>query len=508
MCKMVSSASIDFAKEILEPVLDMIHNQEKRNAFFINDTYYSYKDFGGYISAIRSEVKSCGDNEDKVGLVINDDIQTYAGIFALWLEGKCYVPLHPQWPLERCEEIVGQIGLSHIIDSSSETRYKNVNVIKTGEFEPDFKELERSVSVPESALAYILFTSGSTGKPKGVQISRQNVAAFMAAFWKTGISVDKEDRCLQCFDLSFDVSVQSYLVALTKGACVYTVPSGEIKFLGVAGLVEDKKITFGAIAPSVLRYLQPYYEEIDFSSLRQCIVTAEASPIDLVENWRKYAKKVEVYDFYGPTEATVYSTYYKVIGNGNDKTYNGIISIGKPMDQFVSIIIDDEGKVVKDGEKGELCIAGPQLSVGYWNDEEKNAKSFFDFEYEGKVHRFYHTGDLCFVGDEGNIMYSGRIDNQAKIQGFRVELSEIEFHAHTFLQGVNVVCVAFENEKKLTEIAMFIESPEMDTQDLIAYLRTKMPQYMIPTKIVFEQKFPINTNGKIDRKKLKSSIIS
>lgn len=503
----VISTHSAFVREVLQPVLELIHDQPKRNAFCINDTYYSYKDFGGCISAIRSELKRCDDDEDKVGLVINDDIQTYAAIFALWLEGKCYVPLHPHWPLERCEEIISQIGLLTIIDSSSTTRYSNVGVIQTNGLEPGFKELEKSVDAPDSALAYILFTSGSTGKPKGVQISRQNVAAFMAAFWKTGISVDKEDRCLQCFDLSFDVSVQSYLAALTKGACVFTVPSGEIKFLGAAALIDEKKITFGAMAPSMLRYLQPYFEEIDFSSLRQCILTAEASPIDLVENWMKYAQNVEVYDFYGPTEATVYSTYYKLMGNGKDKTYNGIISIGKPMDEFVSVIIDDDGKVVKDGEKGELCIAGPQLSIGYWKDAEKNAKSFFNLEYEGKLTRFYHTGDLCFVGDDGNIMYSGRIDNQAKIQGFRVELSEIEFHAHTFLQGVNVVCVAFENEKKLNEIAMFVESPELDTQNLIAYLRTKMPQYMIPTRIFFENKFPINTNGKIDRKKLKSSII-
>lgn len=498
---------IDFEKEILDPVLYFIQSQPERNAFFINDTFYSYKDFGGYIVGIRKVLSCICDKEDKVGLVINNDIQTYAAIFALWLEGKCYVPLHPYWPLERCEEIVEQIGLFNIIDSSPETRYKNVNVIKTDEVKAVFCELGRGISTLESALAYVLFTSGSTGKPKGIQISRQNVAAFLSAFWKTGISIDKDDRCLQCFDLSFDVSVQSYLSALTRGACVYTVPSGEVKFLSVAGLIDDKRITFGAIAPSILRYLQPYFAEIDFSSLRQCIVTAEACPIDLIESWKKYARNVEVYDFYGPTETTIYCTSYKLVGDGRDKTYNGIVSIGKPLDRFVSIIIDEEGKIVKNGEKGELCMAGPQLFFGYWNDEEKNAKAFFNLEYEGEMHRFYHTGDLCFVNEDGNIMYSGRIDNQAKIQGFRVELSEIEYHAHAFLQGVNVVCVAYENEKKITEIVMFVESSDMDAQELIAYLRTKMPQYMIPAKIVFEQHFPINANGKIDRKKLKSSII-
>ena len=435
---------ITFYEEVISPILNRMHEKADSPAFFINDTFYSYREFGCLVSGIRKEFSGIASNENKVGLVINNDIQTYATIFALWMEGKCYVPLHPNWPLERCLDIVSQVGLRHILDSSKVSRYTEVSVIGTMDLASEEVLPDGGRDVPDSALAYILFTSGSTGRPKGVQISRQNVAAFLDSFWKTGIVIGEDDRCLQCFDLSFDVSVQSYLVALTRGACVYTVPYGQMKFLSVAGLIDEHRITFGALAPSTLRYLQPYFEELDFSDFRQCIITAEAGHMDLVEDWLKHAPNTVVYDFYGPTEGTVYATGYRVKADGTDKTYNGIISIGKPFANVTAMILDENGRPVGVGEKGELCIAGPQVTPGYWMNDEKNKEAFSEIEANGETLRIYHTGDLCFQDADGDIMYSGRIDNQAKIQGFRVELSEIEFHAHSYLEGKNVVCVAYQ----------------------------------------------------------------
>lgn len=495
-----------FYEEVISPILNRIQEKTDRPAFFINDAFYTYRDLGRSISGIQKELSGIASCEDRIGLVINNDIQTYASIFALWMEGKCYVPLHPNWPLERCLDIVDQVGLRHVLDSSPVSRYASESVIMTGHLALGSTLPDCRGDIPDSALAYILFTSGSTGRPKGVQISRQNVAAFLNSFWQTGITIDKHDRCLQCFDLSFDVSVQSYLVALTRGACVYTVPYGQMKFLSVAGLIDEHRITFGALAPSTLRYLQPYFDELDFSDFRQCIITAEAGHMDLVEDWLKHAPNTVVYDFYGPTEGTVYATGYRVKADGTDKTYNGIISIGKPFANVIAMILDENGHSVGVGEKGELCIAGPQVTPGYWMNDEKNKEAFSEIKVGGETLRIYHTGDLCFQDADGDIMYSGRIDNQAKIQGFRVELSEIEFHAHTFLEGKNVVCVAYQNEKQLDEIAMFIESAPMDTEALVKYLRTKMPQYMIPARYVFMDVFPINQNGKIDRKEIKNRL--
>ena len=498
-----------FNTQIIEPILKSIHTYSDRNAFCINKEYFTYGRFSKEISKIREAIRNCSNTNKEVGLVINDDIETYASILALWMEGRCYVPLHPEWPIERCLDIVEQVQINLILDSSKSSRYTDNGstlVVNTKSLPDTPSKLEYNHSIDENELAYILFTSGSTGKPKGVMLTRRNIAAFMDSFWKTGIEIDETDRCLQCFDLSFDVSIQSFLVALTRGACCYTVPHGKAKYLYASGLIEDCHITFGAMAPSMLRYLKPYFDEIDATSLKACILTAEACPLNLMEEWYSCAKNTEIYDFYGPTECTIYCTYYKLTKGGKNKSLNGIISIGKPLANCVGLILDEQGNELPAGEKGELCIAGDQVTKGYWKNEEKNASSFFFKEVNGENMRFYHTGDLCYKDADGDIMYSGRLDHQAKIQGFRVEMGEIEHHASVFLEGKNVVCLAFDNNNGLTQIAMFIEGKEQDKESLLTYMKSKMPGYMIPSNIYYLPTFPLNENGKTDKKYLKSLI--
>lgn len=496
---------ITFETNILSQVMQSINECNTQNAFYIDGQYHKYHQFAQRISAIREQIRDMQSTEQIFALAIHDDLDTYASIFALWMEGKAYVPLHPNQPLERNLNIIDQVGLSNVLDSSNISVFEgqSLNVMHTSQYEYTTDYLDNWVETSDDALAYILFTSGSTGVPKGVQITRGNVAAFMDSFWETGINITEEDRCLQVFDLTFDVSVQSYLVALTRGACVYTVPYGQVKYLYAASLIQEHKLTFGAMAPSMLTYLRPYFDEFDATSMRTTILTAEACPVDLMEDWYKCAKNTEIYDFYGPTEATIYCTFYKLTRGGNNLSLNGIISIGKPLANVQAIIIREDGSLVEGQEKGELCVAGEQVTPGYWNNPEKNKSSFL--VRDGI--RYYHTGDLCYWETTGDIMYSGRIDQQAKIQGFRVELGEIEHHAREFYnKEYRVVAIAFDNAQKLTEIALFIESAEQDAQALLTYLRSKMPHYMIPSRIIYEPTFPLNKSEKIDRNILKSKL--
>ena len=347
-----------FYTQILNPIVKKNQGFQYRKAFCISEKYYTYGRFFQVVSDIRRSIRASAFNNKNVGLVVNDDIETYASIIALWLDGLCYVPLHPGWPKERCVEIIDQVEIDLIVDSSNSTRYEKFNVLKTINLPINEIDLNPLADVSTEDLAYILFTSGSTGKPKGVQLTRRNLGAFMDSFWKSGIKVTEEDKCLQAFDLTFDVSVQSYLVALIKGACVYTIPYGQVKYVYAAGLINNHHITFGAMAPSMLRYMKPYFEELDAKSLKNCILTAEACPLKLMEDWFKCAYNADIYDFYGPTEATIYCTYYKLSRHGANKSLNGIISIGKPLANVIGIVIDEQGNELPNGEKGELCVAG------------------------------------------------------------------------------------------------------------------------------------------------------
>lgn len=496
-----------FTSSILAPLLVNIETLGDRNAFCINECFYTYSNFGQAISKIRTALQQQPPVVKNVGLVANDDLETYAGIFALWLEGYAYVPLHPAQPAERNLEIISQAHIDLVISSDDALMYGAFKTINTSGLTFETMNLTPA-AISDTELAYILFTSGSTGKPKGVPIIRNNLAGFMKSFWQTGITIDESDRCLQCFDLTFDVSVQSFLVPLTKGACTYTIPHHEIKYSYVFGLLDDHQLTFGAMAPSMIRYLRPYFDEIDIPSMRYAILTAEASPLDLVMEWSKCIPNAKIYDFYGPTEATIYCTYYQVPLDGTAKELNGMLSIGKPMNGITAVIVDENSNILGQNQKGEMCITGIQLTTGYWENPEKNAESFFDLDNDGKTERYYRTGDLCYRDNDDDIMYSGRIDYQVKIQGYRIELGEIEHHARAFLSGQNVVVLPFENKTQNTELILFVEGTFEHFAELTAYLKLKVPAYMVPTRFMVEKAFPHNSSDKVDRKKLKELVVS
>ena len=410
-----------FDKYVLMPFIESCYKFKERNAFCINEQFFSYHDLFIRLGSIYEVIKKANIKTGNIGLVANDDIETYASIFAIWLNGYAYVPLHPQQPASRNLEIISQADIDIIIDSNNKLETTNCTIIDSSKLKFEATSLEYK-SVTENSLAYILFTSGSTGKPKGVQITQGNIGVFMKSFWETGIKIDPEDKCLQCFDLTFDVSAQSFLTALTKGACVYTIPHNQIKYSYVFGLLNDHRLTVGAMAPSMIRYLRPYFDEINIPEFKYCILTAEAIPIDLVSEWSKCIPNADIYDFYGPTEATIYCTYSKFNRQGTNKSLNGMMSIGKPMKGNIAIIVDDEKKILASYQKGELCISGDQVTRGYWKNEQRTSDSIFEISYLNRIMTFYKTGDICYFDDEGDIMLSGRMDYQVKIQGYRVAI--------------------------------------------------------------------------------------
>lgn len=495
---------INFNSTIIDQLINSFQQGEQK-AFCINEIYYTYHQLSQRIQAIRYTLQQNPPFQTEVGLVANDDIDTYASILALWMEGYAYVPLHPLQPLERCLDICQQVGCETILDSSKTSRYTDFHIITTSllvkkDFCPEYNK-----EISEETLTYILFTSGSTGKPKGVKISRRNIAAFAHAFDQTDIHLEATDRCLQCFDMTFDVSVQSYLMPLLHGACIYTIPHDQIKFSYVSGLMEDYQITFGAMAPSMVRMLKPYFDELYCESFRACILTAEASPLELIQAWhQRCIPKATLYNYYGPTEATIYCTSYK-IPTENVKTHHGIIGIGKPFEGLEALIIDKNDQPVAQGETGEMLISGDQVTPGYWKNTTLDEQAFITLTLSGKRKRYYKTGDLCSIDAEGHIYYKGRKDTQVKINGYRIELGEIEYHVRQFYTESNAVVLAQEKEGNV-QLYLFVEHTEEDPHNLIEALRQTLPQYMIPAEVIYQKKFPLNSNGKTDKNKLKTRI--
>ena len=484
------------------------YKDSKNDAICVNGKVISYAEFFNRIDYVLSLVKCLPDQY--IGLYATDDVLTYASIVGLWFSGKAYVPLNPNQPLERHIEVVNSVGLNYVLSSDANYDAGGLTkmIITSGN---DFTEYERQtdlqpVDAPDEDLAYILFTSGSTGKPKGVQICRGNVGAFIDSMNNIGLDINEDDKCLQPFDLTFDFSVSSYLIPFINGACMYTVPNKTVKFTYIAGLLEDYHLTVLQMVPSMIRNLLPYMDEVDTSSVRYNILCGEALFPNVITDWHKSNPEMVTYNMYGPTEDTVFCTYYLInkgnIDNLKLSRQSGAVSIGVDFKNNESRVIDENNQFIDEKNiLGELCLCSSQLSPGYWQRPDENGSKFF--EREGC--RWYKTGDLCYVADNGIFMHEGRSDSQVKINGFRVELGEIE-NVYKKTSGKFCVVLPYTNAQNNIELAIVIESREYDYLDDKIKLAEILPAYEVPSTWLFLPKFPLNQNGKIDRRTLKELV--
>jgi D-alanine--poly(phosphoribitol) ligase subunit 1 len=455
-----------------------------RNAFCIDDVYYTYGQLSALVRRIRAKMARAGGSRTRtVGIVTTNTIDTYASIIACWSSGYAYVPLHPTNPEERTRTIIKEAGVDLVLDPAAGQEEL------TSEPATDLP-----VVIPDDdQLLYILFTSGSTGVPKGVPITYKNVRTFVDSYHALGFDCDASDRFLQMFDLTFDVSVASYLIPLLMGACTYTVPAEGIKYMNVFRLIQKYQVTFASIVPSIINYLKPYFSEISLPYLRYCVLTAEASNLKVVQEWARCLPNGQVINLYGPTEATIWCVGY-FYDDSRPKAYNEMLIIGKPFRNVDVLIVDERGNEVARGEKGEMLVAGGQITPGYINNEERNRTAFI---IKGGQ-RYYNTGDVCYVDEDGDIYYCGRADHQVKIQGFRIELSEIEVAARQ-LFSLNTAAVVYRNALGVQQIGLFIESYAGEVESVRDALGKKLPYYMIPSTIKVVDSLPYNNSGKIDR---------
>jgi D-alanine--poly(phosphoribitol) ligase subunit 1 len=496
-------------------MLERLHNSLVSNlqepAFFIRGNEYAYQVLNRLVASFQHTLFPKLGPVDKIGIIANDDLETYAGIIACLLSGIAFVPIEPSHPGERNNSIIKQSKLDYILCSSGEqlssaflaqckAEIIAINKLDEAVHGPVFN------SIDENALAYILFTSGTTGIPKGVPISRRSLQRFLASVFEEDKAISKQDRFLQLFDLTFDLSIYSYLVPLIAGACVYTIPKNEIKYSYAINLMQEYEITCVLSVPSFVGFLRPYFKEINLPSMRRWLFCGEALQAELVMEWQGCLPGASILNVYGPTEATIFCTSYPCNVSGYLKTHNGKVCIGKPYREVGLRIIDDNFTEVLPGDIGEICISGSQLTQGYIQNVEKNREAFIRLDPDEDSTAWYRTGDLGFKDEEGDFYFAGRTDSQVKIQGYRVELGEIESQALAFDPVKEAVAVHLEKKQGMINLYLFVKPRLTEEKDLLEFLRTRIPEYMLPKQIFSLDDFPLNVNGKTDRNALKGMI--
>jgi len=482
---------------ILDTILSNLSTFSKRNAFYINEEFYTYFDLSKKIAGITDSLKNLP-KQTPVGVITTDSLETYASIIALWLNGHIFIPISPANAKERNENNIEQASIKNILtptlDDAEIISSANINLITTNSLFSDCKI--ENTNTDQNNILYTLFTSGSTGTPKGVPINFKNLDAFIHSFITIGFKINETDKFLQLYDLSFDASVHCYTLALFLGACAYTIPFKEVKYLYAYKLMKEQELTFVKMPPSTISYLQPYFSKINLPHLKYTLFGGEALQSSLVNEWQKCAPNTEIHNVYGPTEATINCFSYT---EKTPKSYNNIVSIGKPMDGVNAIIIDKQNTILSKNIKGELCISGKQITDGYWKNDTKNKEVFIVIN----GNTFYKTGDVVYYDNDGDFYYCERIDNQVQIQGYRVELGELEHHARNITNLTHVIALAKKSATNTNQLYLFLENFKGSIDNLKTDLAQKVPNYMVPQKIITLPSFPLTTSGKIDRNQLK-----
>jgi amino acid adenylation domain-containing protein len=432
-----------------------------------------------------------------VGLACTRSLDMYVAIQGILKSGAGYVPIDPRFPAERIQIMAEDAALGIVVTEPTIAETLPVaaeTVVLLDSVTPT--PHPPRVEVAASDTAYVIFTSGSTGRPKGVVVPHRALANFLAAMAvEPGLA--EHDRVLALTTVSFDMSVLELFLAMFVGATVVVASSETaVDPQALADALDDHDVSFVQATPASWQML------IDAGwagrpSLR-AVCGGEALPKTLAAALLQ--RLGELWNMYGPTETTVWSCGHRIVSPSD-------ISIGHPVGNTSCFVRGRWGERLPFGVPGELLIGGDGVTDGYLGRPELTSSRFLQDPFgDGSTGRTYATGDLVSLRRDGTFSYLGRIDDQVKIRGFRIELGEVEsaLCSHpAVLRGV-AVARADEPERPRQLVAYVVPRPgqALTEADLRAHVRRSLPDYMVPSAVVFVDSFPLNPNGKVDRRRL------
>ncbi len=467
-----------------------------------------------------------GATSETIGLVGQRKASSYIGLLGIIFAGCSFTPINPKYNDTRIKSMLDGSKIRFLVGDLNDLSQLDPLLLKSikaqilpegrGQTSSSFtlidehmlinyKALPLPRSVIGSDLAYVNYTSGSTGVPKGVMISHSSLQAFLHNMLSI-YELNPGFRASQSFDLSFDPSVSDILFTWLAGGTLCVVPEKEM--LIPTGFIIREKITFWNSVPSIANFMLKTgnLKPGTFPELTHSMFCGEQFPVDIAKAWRLAAPNSSIENLYGPTEATIYISRYSYSKNDENRLFkNNIVPIGRPFDGHEVALIDDKAERISGLDKGEIVFSGPQLAMGYLNDEDKTSASFvfFDWDTQGRI--WYKTGDLGFFNASNNLECTGRIDNQIKISGRRIEVGEIESALSNFDKTKGAVVVPLRDNAEIVSGCVAFVMTELSRED-VSQIRKQSATFLdsifFPKKIFFVKDFPLSQSGKIDRKTL------
>ncbi|MTI47958.1 MAG: amino acid adenylation domain-containing protein [Firmicutes bacterium] len=435
-----------------------------------------------------------------VGVYVNRPIDRIISLLGVLKAGAAYVPMDPAYPKERLLYMIQDSQTKTIITDSDNLEWLDKPEVKLISIDKDkdyiLKEDSENINLAISSddRAYVIYTSGSTGHPKGVQISHKNIVNFLLSM-KKAPGITSEDIMFSVTSISFDIAgLEMYLPLIAGAKLVLTSRELVADGSSLIDYIETSKATIMQGTPVTWRMLldSGWKNERDIKVL----CGGEAMSSDLARELLD--KSTEVWNLYGPTETTIWSSIYRV-----DNVVGNTVPIGKPIANTRMYILDKNMKPVPVGVIGELYIGGEGVSIkGYLNRPELTKERFVSDPFGQIESLMYKTGDLARYLPDGNIEYLNRVDHQVKIRGFRIELEEVESVLAQYPTIKEVIVMPKEDKQGIKELVAYIlphKDKMITTGEVYTYMKMKLPEYMIPSRFIMIDEIPLTPNGKIDK---------
>jgi len=462
---------------------------------------YRYGELDSDANRLADRLASCGVGPDvPVALLMDRSPEMLAGLLGILKAGGAYVPCDPAWPSERLRWVLQDSGAKRVLTRRRlapflPTRTPGI-ICVDAEGEPSCRPQGRGRRIPVDALAYVMYTSGSTGRPKGVAVTHRSVVSLLRAMGPA-IGLTEQDVFLAVTSLTFDIAAAELLLPLCVGARVVICDrQATADGAALASLIESTGTTVLQATPATWRMLV----EAGWKGTPhlRMLCGGEVLSRDLAE--ALMARGEVLFNFYGPTETTIWSTVQRV-GSGR-----GPVPIGRPLANTEIRLLDCGLEPVPIGVPGEIFIGGTGVARGYLKGAASTASQFVPHPLAGMAgERLYRTGDLARYLPDGSLEFLGRLDSQVKVRGYRIELREIEAVLGSHPEVGQSVVTVVEISADDTRVVAYVVPREdkMPTEaELRSHLRQRLPEYMIPAAFVALHRLPTTSNGKIDRRSL------
>lgn len=484
----------------------------------------TYGDLDQLSSRLAAHLVGLGVGQgDRVGFLLSKSIDSVASILGILKAGAAYVPVDPNSPLPRAGYILSDCSVKvaitvrssvdelrrHMETAGSGAQFIALDGVGGGAGLRGYlasgaanSVLPSAVKLDANDLAYILYTSGSTGKPKGVKISQENATSFVDWCGET-FQPRPTDRFSSHAPFHFDLSILDLFLCFSHGSTLVLISEEVGKEPShLAPLIAEQRISIWYSAPSILTFLVQYgnLPQFEYSALRMVLFAGEVFPVKHLRALKQLLPKPRYFNLYGPTETNV-CTYYEIPGRIADERSEPF-PIGQTCSHLRALVVDENQHPVAAGGRGELCIAGPAVTSGYWNLGEITERAFLNRSDA----QWYRTGDIVIEETDGNYTFVGRRDRMVKRRGYRVELGEIESGLYKHAEVKEAAVIALADQDAGVVIKAFLSSrsgKKLSIIEMKRFCKEMLPPYMAPDFFVFMDALPKTSTDKIDYQRLK-----